>query len=295
MYLLLVVLENTEILPQLLERWQTIGVPGTTIVRSMGGQHAISWLERLGRSVLGREAEEETEQRLLISVIPDENLLEQAIAEAEQLVGSFDLPHSGILFVLPVLRTLGVRKRRPPSPEELAATAAAPLPLTERERIRRIPVSQMLSMHPVQPALVHPEDSLQDVAREMIRHPDARLACVVNEEGRLIGIIRAQLLVSELLMHIMPEEFLQQMSELEEALEYASLFKVRSAGDLMEEPIFVHATDPIREAFAKLHQHRLPGLPVVDPTRHVIGYVDILNMLALVTAGDLPPSTEKRP
>lgn len=295
MYLLLVVLEDVDILPKLLERWHAIGVPGTTIVRSMGGYHAISWLERLGLTVLGREVEEETQQRLLISVIPDEELLEQAIAETEQLVGSFDRPHSGILFVLPVLRTLGVHKRRPPSPEELAATAPAPLPATERERIRRIPVSQVLAMRPIQPAIVHPEDSLMDVAQEMIRHPDARLACVVNEEGRLIGIIRAQLLASELLMHIMPEEFLQQMSELEEALEYAALFKARTAGDLMEEPVFVHAGDPIREAFAKLHKHKLPGLPVVDQTHHVIGYVDTLNMLALVTAGELPPCPEKRP
>lgn len=295
MYLLLVVLENTEVLPQLLERWRAIGVPGTTIVRSMGGYHAMSWLERLGMTVLGREVEEETQQRLLLSVIPDEDLLERAIAEAEQLVGSFDRPHSGILFVLPVQRTLGVHKRRPLSPEELAATAPAPLPASERERIRYIPITQVLSMCPIQPAIVHPQDSLMDVAREMIRHPEARLACVVNEEGRLIGIIRAQLLASELLMHIMPEEFLQQMSELEEALEYASLFKARNAGDLMEEPVFVHADDPIREAFAKLHKHKLPGLPVVDQTRHVIGYVDTLNMLALATAGEIPPCLENRP
>ncbi|MBT4754242.1 MAG: hypothetical protein HON98_00985, partial [Chloroflexi bacterium] len=47
----------------------------------------------------------EVQTRTLIAVIEDENLLNQAIAEAERVVGGFDRPNSGLLFVLPVARS----------------------------------------------------------------------------------------------------------------------------------------------------------------------------------------------
>jgi len=287
MYLLMVILEDLQILPKLLERWREIGVPGTTIIRSMGGFHAYTWLQRVGMTMLGREAEEEERpQRMLISVIDDDDLLERAIAEAESLVGGFDTPHSGILFVLPVMRALGIQKRHPITSEELITTAPESMSRSQWESLRGIPVSKILQVHNLPPAIVHPDDELSDVAEELLNHPMADIACVVNEEGRLVGLLRTQKVAYELLLNLMPEEFLQHMSELEEALEYAELFKGRKAGDLVEEPVSVHPETTVREAFSLMRRHKLHGLPVVDDTNHVIGYINLLQMLVLAVKSD---------
>jgi len=282
-HMLLVILDDLKVLPDLLDRWREIGVSGTTILHSLGGYKASSWLERVGLSMLGRGFEaDELNQRTLMSVICDDDLLERAIAEAEQIVGGFDRPHSGALFVLPITRTLGLKKRHDRTPEELIATAPDMGEMSELDRMRCIPVSEVLAIHDFPPAIVERDDSLAVVATKMLDHPSTQVACVVNEEGRLCGIIRLEAIVNDLFVRLMPEEFLHELSELKEALEFADHLKHRTAADAMEEPVIIHPEDTIRTVFHRMHDLKLPGLPVVDDSHHVIGYVNLLEMLALV-------------
>jgi hypothetical protein len=44
-------------------------------------------------------------------VIEDEVILEQAIAATERIVGDFTRHHTGLLFVVPAIRVLGLEKR----------------------------------------------------------------------------------------------------------------------------------------------------------------------------------------
>ena len=53
---------------------------------------------------------DEVHQRTLFTVVPDEFDLETLIARTEEQIGSFDEPDSGILFVVPVTRVLGLRR-----------------------------------------------------------------------------------------------------------------------------------------------------------------------------------------
>lgn len=285
-HMLLVILDDLKVLPDLLDRWREIGVSGTTILSSLGGYRASSWLERVGLGMLGQGFEaDELNQRTLISIIEDDDLLERAIAETEQIVGGFDRPDSGALFVLPVTRTLGLKKRHDPTSEELIATAPEMGEMSELDRMRCIPVSEVLAIHDFQPAIVEPDDSLAEVATKMLNHPSTHVACVINEEGRLCGIVRLEAIVNDLFMRLMPEEFLHELSELKEALEFADHLKHRTAADAMEEPVIIHPGDTIRSAFHRMHDLKLPGLPVVDDSHHVIGYVNLLEMLALAAKG----------
>ena len=285
-HMLLVILDDLKVLPDLLDRWREIGVPGTTILSSLGGYRASSWLERVGLGMLGRAFEtDELNQRTLISVIQGEDLLERAIAGAEQIVGGFDRPNTGVLFVLPVARALGLKKRRDRTSEDLVATAPEMGEMSDFDRMRCVPVSEVLAIHGFQPAIVEPDDSLAVVATKMLAHPSTHVACVVNEEGRLSGIIRLKAVVDDLFMRLMPEEFLHELSELNGALEFADHLKHRTAADVMEEPVAAHPNDTIRSAFHLMHDMKLPGLPVVNDTNRVIAYLDLLEMLALV-AGD---------
>jgi hypothetical protein len=46
--LLMIILNDIHILPELLEVWREIGVPGTTILKSAGGHRTRNWLGRVG-------------------------------------------------------------------------------------------------------------------------------------------------------------------------------------------------------------------------------------------------------
>jgi nitrogen regulatory protein P-II 1 len=53
----------------------------------------------------------ELHHRTLFSVVQDDEVLERAIAATERTIGDLDTHHSGILFVVPVTRALGLGRR----------------------------------------------------------------------------------------------------------------------------------------------------------------------------------------
>jgi hypothetical protein len=59
-HLLVVILDDLERMADLLKAWQAIGVPGVTILESVGGYRVSTWLSRVGLGALDRlfEAEE---------------------------------------------------------------------------------------------------------------------------------------------------------------------------------------------------------------------------------------------
>jgi CBS domain-containing protein len=56
---------------------------------------------------------------------------------------------------------------------------------------------------------------------------------------------------------------------------------MRTAADAMRDPIWVKQGETVKDAFKRMHEHRLSGLPVVDGRYHVVGYINLLELLAL--------------
>ena len=114
--LLVVVLDDVEKFPAILEAWEQAGVPGVTVLDSAGSrkikEHAsrddLPLMPSLRALVSGAEAH----NRTLFTVIEDDAILERAVAAAQKIVGDFMQPHTGIMFVVPVARTWGVPKKR---------------------------------------------------------------------------------------------------------------------------------------------------------------------------------------
>jgi len=286
-HVLVMTTDKLDILPAILARWREIGVGGATVLRSVGSFRTTSWLERVGQSMLGGAFDaDELQQRTLFAVIEDDAVLEAAIAEAERLTGGFDQPKSGILFVFPAPRVLGLRKRRRPSPEQIVASA--PAHDDDYARLRAAPVETVLPACRRLPALVGPDAPLTAVAAALTERPDSRIAGVVNADGRLIGVIRLEALASDLFIEWMPEELLSRVADLDQTLQYADSLKHRSAADVMEKPASVRPTDSVREAFRRMQDARLPAIPLVDETQRVIGCVGLLELLALFTAREVP-------
>ncbi len=280
-YLLVVILEDLERLPALLSAWKRIGVPGVTLLHSVGGYRAETWLARVGLSGLSRLLERgEIKQRTLLSLIDDEKLLEQAIAEADEIVEGFDRPHSGILFVLPVSRALGLKKW----PAESASIAVGETP-GERGRLSHVErtqtVAELMQVLDLTPVTVPVHASVEEIVSAMLQEPEVFVACVVNEEKRLVGLIDTVTLANAFLLSVFPEEFLGELSELSEVEEFAQRTGMRRASDIMREPVWVRAEDTVQYAFHVLHKHRLPGVPVVDEHYRVVGYINLLELMGL--------------
>ncbi len=276
--LLMIILNDTQILPDLLEVWREIGVPGTTILKSAGGHRTRTWLGRVGLGALNNLFEaRDVQTRTVFAVFEDDDLLNQAVAEAERLVGGFDCPDSGLVLVLPVEQAKGIFKATPQPTQEVP-----PPPLRSGwDQLRDTPIAEVDALMKFDPTIVSADTSLDDVARAMLAHPRVHVASVVAEDGRLLGLLKLNALADDLFFHILPEEFLSEITDLEKLMAYADKTRLLTAQDAMTEPVWVKREETVKEAFRRMHDNRLPGLPIVDDCYQVIGYVNLLELLSL--------------
>jgi CBS domain-containing protein len=282
-HLLIVILDDLERMPDLLEAWQAIGVPGVTILESVGGYRASTWLSRVGLGALdGLFEAHEVRRRTLLAAIEEDELLERAIAESERVMGGFDRPDSGVLLALPVAQIRGLRKAQI---EEREQELPPPVQLDWVVR-RDTPIAVVNEILKLEPTIVRPETPLESVAQIMVDHCNVHVACVVDDRDRLVGLIGLRRLADDLFIHIVPEEFMSEITDLERAMQYADLSRMRTAADAMQEPVWVKPDETVKDAFKRMHEHRFSGLPVVDDLYHVVGYINLLELIAACTQCD---------
>ena len=278
-HLLLLVMDDMAVLPALLEAWQSVGVPGVTILQSAGAYRTQRWLRRMGLGALDRLFEsEETSRRTLLAAIEDETILDRAIAEAERLVGGFDRPGSGLLVVLPASRVLGLHKVPPME----VGTRLHETAHTGWLAWRNKSAAEIARLFDLQPVIVRRDKVLEQIPQALMAQPGVQVVCVISEDDVLVGLLPLSDLADALLFHEMPEEFLSEVTDLEDVIEFAKRSRVRTAADVMKPPVWVRQDDPVELVFRRMHQHRLSGLPVVDETYHVIGYISLLALLLTV-------------
>lgn len=275
-HLLLLVIDDMAVLPALLEAWQSVGVPGVTILQSAGAYRTQKWLRRMGLSALDRLFDsEETSRRTLLAAIEEDAVLERAVAEAERLVGGFERPGSGLLLVLPVSRALGLHKAPPMEVDARSYEA----PQLDWLAWRKKSAAEVARLFALQPVLVRRDTALEQIPQALMAQPGVQVVCVTSEDDVLVGLLPLSDLADALLFHEMPEEFLSEVTDLEGVIEFAERSRVRTAGDVMKPPVWVRQDEPLKLAFRRMHQHQLLGLPVVDETYHIVGYISLLALL----------------
>lgn len=116
--LIVAVLPNLDRCRDILGTWERLGVTGITILES-AGLHKLK--QTFGRrddmpllpSLRHLVESEEYHHRTVFVVVGDDFDLEGLIAATEAAVGGdFDAPDTGLLFVTPVTRVLGLRPHR---------------------------------------------------------------------------------------------------------------------------------------------------------------------------------------
>ena len=277
-YLLIVILDDLDYMSPLLEAWRKIDVPGATIMESVGAHRAHSWLSTVGLSAIEHLFDaEDVQRRTLMTAIKDEEMLDKAVAEAEHVVGGFDRPNTGILLVLPVVRASGIRKRR-----DLKKEVTEPVSIKASWVGRRdMPVEELLDLFDIKPTVIRDNLSMDEAARAMMNNPQVHVACVVAENQRLVGLLDLGTVSDYLFMYLVPEEFLADISDLEDVEKFADRSRVRTVTDAMSDPVWVKRGETVKDAFERMHDNQLTGVPMVDDAYRVVGFINMMELLSI--------------
>jgi hypothetical protein len=115
MYLIVLFLHNPDLLEELMEAWDKEGVNGATILFSVGmGQ----FLEKQGLrddiplipSLEDFYEVSEKLSRTILATIKDEALIDKIVAATQRVMGDLDRPETGMLLVMPILKSYGFYK-----------------------------------------------------------------------------------------------------------------------------------------------------------------------------------------
>ena len=274
--LLVIILEDADLLQKLLQNLYDAGVTGVTVVDSVGGYHTQSWLKDIGLGgLVNLFQNRDSAQKMLLSVM-ESDLVDGAIAAAEQAVGGFGHPESGILFTIPIGHTVGLHKRKDPPVE------SEPFVSDLDVRIRDMPVSQVADFIKSDVVTIPANAGMSEVVMAMRKNPSTQVAVVVSREDHLLGLVTLRSLADHVFFDIMPELFFSEVFDQAQAEEFGKMSKVRSVSDCMIPPIAVHASNSVREAFRLMHKNKLSGLPIIDDDNHVVGFLGLLELLTLV-------------
>ncbi len=106
------VVQNLERLSELLEAWGAADIPGATVLES-AGLHCLRGGYRDDLPLipsLDSILRSDFESNRTLFAIVDEQDVDRLVEVTEKVLGQLDAPNTGILFVLPVRRVVGLVK-----------------------------------------------------------------------------------------------------------------------------------------------------------------------------------------
>lgn len=123
MKLVILITAKLELGLEVAQGWRAVGAPGATIIRTHG-IHSLQRevekgdieLPRMIASVAGAMAHiiDKVEERgELILTVVDDHLVPALEAEANKVLGDLTAPDTGVMFILPLDRAIGVVDHRP--------------------------------------------------------------------------------------------------------------------------------------------------------------------------------------
>jgi nitrogen regulatory protein PII len=111
-HMVLLIVNNIEQSPAVLDAWESIEVPGITILESTGlgamRQAGIRDDLPMMPSLTDLLRTKEHRHRTIFTVVEDEETVERIIDATQEILGDLNQPRNGVLFVLPVSRVVGL-------------------------------------------------------------------------------------------------------------------------------------------------------------------------------------------
>ena len=124
------------------------------------------------------------------------------------------------------------------------------------------------------PIFVEKKTSTDDIAKMLIANPRLKSVYVVDETLKLIGQVTLKKLIRHEFKNLLPSAF-EQFNALD-------FIDDQTAEDLMVPPVYIKDNDILKTAFVKMYQSDLDELPVVDKNLHLIGVIDLLELLTIL-------------
>jgi nitrogen regulatory protein P-II 1 len=121
-YLVVLIVNDMDKCPDILDAWEEAGVLGITIfastglgrVRRAGLRDDLPLMPSLEDIISG----DEEQSRTLMSVVDSQEMVDKMVAITQHIIGNLEEPHTGFLFVLPVIQAYGMGEHRPNRSEE---------------------------------------------------------------------------------------------------------------------------------------------------------------------------------
>jgi len=114
-YLVVMIVDNPDNCPLVLDAWGNLGVTGVTILESTGMgrmQRAASFDDfPLMPHLKDFDKIREIPHRTLLSVVENDEIVQKMVEAAQEITGNLNIPNSGFLFVLPVIKAFGLNRR----------------------------------------------------------------------------------------------------------------------------------------------------------------------------------------
>ena len=115
-YLVMLIVNDIDDCPAILDAWEAAGALGITILSSTGLGHIRNAGLRddmpLMPSLQDLFESDDVQHRTLLSVVDSQELVDKLVESAQQVIGDLDEPHTGFLFVVPVLQAYGLGNHR---------------------------------------------------------------------------------------------------------------------------------------------------------------------------------------
>jgi CBS-domain-containing membrane protein len=160
-----------------------------------------------------------------------------------------------------------------------AASARTGAPVTKPVRLaRETRVESCQDLLAIGPLLVHRDDDIIDIVRRSALQPATRTLGVIDDEGRIVGVIRVLRLTESVVARVAPASVMAGLKDAIEVGRFGHAVEDRIASDIMEAPATISPEATVGEAFREMQRHDVTGLYVVDAERRPTGYVDLLEL-----------------
>jgi CBS domain-containing protein len=140
---------------------------------------------------------------------------------------------------------------------------------------RRTSVASAESLLAIEPLLIPAGEDLLAAMRTAAAHPSTRVIGIVDDVGRVVGVLPASELAEAVVAHAVPEVFFAASGDIEGIGRFARLLEAHTIGEIAQPPAVITAERTIGDAFREMHRRKLSGLYVVDDDGRPSGYLDL--------------------
>ncbi len=163
------------------------------------------------------------------------------------------------------------------------------MPGISNQFTRKTLIRDILSLLAAGYASVGLDDNLAKVVETVVASPKQHVLPVIDNDGKLAGMIRLSTICGEALAHLAPELLMADIDSLDAVLEFADLEVARTAKELMVPAFSIREDARLVDAFRLFHSENITALPIVDDKSRLVGVIDAVQLLSMWVT-QAPPS-----